>query len=103
MGQIAILDPVSSTLLDDIFTKLLLDDDERKRVNASFGLPYKWWNQRLHDFYDCLYQKWHKINSKSNRNEDEWRMSQYARGQIGESNPLAVSSRLEFLLCFLFS
>ncbi|RHY49676.1 hypothetical protein DYB38_009622 [Aphanomyces astaci] len=49
--EAALLNPSTSAVLEDVFTKLLLGKKERERLNCGLGLAYDWWSQRLAEYY----------------------------------------------------
>lgn len=63
--EAALLSPVSSTLLEDVFTKLLLKKSERECLSAGIGLKYEWWNKQLREYYTALYDKWYALLRKA--------------------------------------
>lgn len=106
--EIALLLPESSSLLGDIFTKLLLPELKRQKLNAGFGLPYKWWNEKLKEEYDNIYNRWNTLRRKAesamamesspdNLTQSEKREFSnlcHRLQLLGESNPFAVSFSL---------
>ncbi|KAF1328912.1 Exosome complex exonuclease rrp6-like protein, partial [Globisporangium splendens] len=61
----ALLNPASSTLLEDVFTKLLLKKSERDCLSAGIGLKYEWWNKQLREYYMAMYDKWYALLRKA--------------------------------------
>ncbi|KAF0699015.1 Aste57867_10398 [Aphanomyces stellatus] len=56
--EAALLNPVKSPVLDDVFTKLLLLKKDRDRLNCGSGFSYSWWSKRLEEHFDNRYNKW---------------------------------------------
>ncbi|TMW64848.1 hypothetical protein Poli38472_009015 [Pythium oligandrum] len=63
--EAALLSPESSTLLEDVFTKLLLKKSERDCLAPGIGLKYEWWNKQLREYYLALYDKWYALLRKA--------------------------------------
>uniref|UniRef100_K3WUA0 Uncharacterized protein n=1 Tax=Globisporangium ultimum (strain ATCC 200006 / CBS 805.95 / DAOM BR144) TaxID=431595 RepID=K3WUA0_GLOUD len=63
--EVALLNPASSTLLEDVFTKLLLKKSERDCLSAGIGLKYEWWNKQLREYYMAMYDKWYALLRKA--------------------------------------
>lgn len=63
--EAALLAPAASTLLEDVFTKLLLKKSERDCLSAGIGLKYEWWNKQLREYYMALYDKWYALLRKA--------------------------------------
>lgn len=63
--EAALLAPATSTLLEDVFTKLLLKKSERDCLSAGIGLKYEWWNKQLREYYMALYDKWYALLRKA--------------------------------------
>lgn len=55
--EAALLNPTSSAILEDVFTKLLLKKSERECLTAGIGLKYEWWNKQLREYYMSMYNK----------------------------------------------
>ncbi|ETV69977.1 hypothetical protein, variant [Aphanomyces astaci] len=63
--EAALLNPSTSAVLEDVFTKLLLGKKERERLNCGLGLAYDWWSQRLAEYYTERYKKWTALKEKA--------------------------------------
>lgn len=63
--EAALLNPSSSTILEDVFTKLLLKKSERDCLTAGIGLKYEWWNKQLREYYMVMYDKWYALLRKA--------------------------------------
>ncbi|DBA04996.1 TPA: hypothetical protein N0F65_006998, partial [Lagenidium giganteum] len=63
--EAALLNPATSTLLEDVFTKLLLKKSERECLTAGIGLKYEWWNKQLREYYVSMYDKWYALLRKA--------------------------------------
>ncbi|ETV94188.1 hypothetical protein, variant [Aphanomyces invadans] len=63
--EAALLNPTTSAVLEDVFTKLLLGKKERERLNCGLGLAYDWWSKRLQEFYSERYRKWNALKDKA--------------------------------------
>ncbi|CAH0481026.1 unnamed protein product [Peronospora belbahrii] len=63
--EAALLKPEDSSVLEDVFTKLLLKKSERASLTAGFGLKYEWWNKQLRIYYLDMYDKWYALLRKA--------------------------------------
>ncbi|CAI5723007.1 unnamed protein product [Peronospora effusa] len=63
--EAALLKPEDSSILEDVFTKLLLKKSERACLSAGIGLKYEWWNKQLRMYYLDMYDKWYALLRKA--------------------------------------
>ncbi|OQR84225.1 exosome complex exonuclease RRP6-like protein [Achlya hypogyna] len=63
--EAALLNPETSAVLEDVFTKLLLAKKERDRLAQGLGLSYDWWNGRLKEHYATRYRKWASLKKRA--------------------------------------
>ncbi|CAI5713619.1 unnamed protein product [Peronospora destructor] len=63
--EAALLKPEDSSVLEDVFTKLLLKKSERACLSAGIGLKYEWWNKQLRMYYLDMYDKWYALLRKA--------------------------------------
>ncbi|KDO23617.1 hypothetical protein SPRG_11064 [Saprolegnia parasitica CBS 223.65] len=64
--EAALLNPETSVVLEEVFTKLLLAKKERDRLAQGAGLTYDWWNKRLKEHYAGRYQKLASLKRRAN-------------------------------------
>ena len=64
--EAALLNPETSVVLEEVFTKLLLVKKERDRLAQGAGLTYDWWNKRLTEHYAGRYQKLASLKRRAN-------------------------------------
>ncbi|CAK4778147.1 unnamed protein product [Aphanomyces euteiches] len=69
--EAALLNPATSPVLEDVFTKLLLGNKERERLNCGLGLSYEWWSKRLEEHYDERYNKWNLLKQKASQSSSD--------------------------------
>ncbi|RHY73657.1 hypothetical protein DYB30_008591 [Aphanomyces astaci] len=93
--EAALLNPSTSAVLEDVFTKLLLGKKERERLNCGLGLAYDWWSQRLAEYYteriyrlsegDKVWQLWAKGLESVQAMHDAFVAVQKGRKWAGEA------------------
>ena len=87
----ALLQPRSSQLLEEVFTKLLVGKKERSRLGVGFGLHYEWWSERLRVYFDDMYRKWTVLKDTG---DNDFEILGCQLQNIAEINPMAVGNSL---------
>ena len=65
VSQSAFSRPESSSIVDDVMTKLLMRENERENLDVGIGLPFCWWNKRLLEHFRGLYDDVYRLRKLS--------------------------------------